>query len=228
MESVDWTDDHLIEACDRLIKWADENNIDDYDIPRNINALRDLEVFSLENIRYFEREKTISSLPEDVCKLTNLKALILGSASHPEIVLNNLTELPKGIGNLVELLEIHLQFNSVSELPAEIGNLKKLKWLKLGGNDLSFLPKEVGNLKELQVLTIWNNNLKQLPEEICLLTNLIGLDISFNSLTRLPDLIIRLTGLKKFYYDNDNLKLSEAQKAWIKTLKNNGCELCPA
>ena len=222
MESVG-TDE---KACDRLIKWAAEHNIDDSNIARDLHALRNLECLSFENFSYFGREK-ITSLPEDICKLTNLKVLALGSATHPEIILNNLTELPKGIGNLAELTHIYLQFNSLSELPAEIGNLKKLKVLKLGGNNLSFLPKEVGNLKELEILTIWNNQLKRLPEEICLLTNLKGLDISMNSLSILPDFIIRLTELKRFYYDNDNLKLDRSQKSWIKTLKNNGCELFP-
>ncbi len=227
MESVDyWADEVKIEACIRLIRWADEHRIADHDIPRDLNALRDLEIFSLDNVLYFERDK-ISSLPEDICKLSNLKALFLGSASHPEIILNNLTKLPKGIGSLAELREIHLQFNSLSELPSEIGNLKKLKWLKLGGNNLSFLPKDIGKLKELEVLTIWNNQLKKLPEEICSLTNLKGLDISENSLSILPDFIIRLTRLKAFHYQNDNLKLNKSQKAWIKTLKNNGCEIFP-
>ncbi len=221
-----WTDKHDIEACFRLQKWADEHDIEDGDIPRDLSALCDLECLSFENFSYFEREK-ISSLPEDICKLTNLKVLVLGSATHPEIILNNLTKLPKGIGNLAELTDIYLQFNSLSELPAEIGNLRKLKTLKLGGNNLSFLPKNIGNLKELEILTIWNNQLKELPEELCLLTNLKGLDISMNSLSILPDYIIRLTGLKAFYYQNDNLKLNGSQKAWIKTLKSNGCELFP-
>ena len=222
-----WNDEHHVQAYNRLIEWADEHDIEDGDIPRDLDALRELECLSFDDFRYFEREK-ISSLPEDICKLMNLKVLALGSASHPEIILNNLNKLPKGIGNLAELMELHLQFNSLSELPAETGNLKKLKWLKLGGNNLSFLPKEVGNLKELQVLTIWNNQLKELPEEICLLTNLKGLDISGNLLSTLPDFIVRLTGLKALHYqNNDNLKLNGSQKTWIKTLKNNGCELFP-
>ena len=221
-----WIDEHDIEACFRLQKWADEHDIEDVDIPRHLRALLDLECLSFDNFRYFEREK-ISSLPEDICKLTNLKVLALGSATHPEIILNNLTKLPTGIGNLAELKDIYLQFNSLSELPAEIGNLRKLKVLKLGGNNLSFLPKDIGNLKELEILTIWNNQLKELPEEICLLKNLKGLDISMNSLSTLPEYIIHLTELKTFYYQNDNLKLNGSQKAWIKTLKNNGCELFP-
>lgn len=215
-----------IEAFDRLIKWADENDIKDGNIPRDPRALRGLECLSFENISYFEREK-IPSLPEDICKLTNLKILALGSASHPEIILNNITKLPKGIGNLAELTDIYLQFNSLSELPIEIGNLRKLKVLKLGGNDLTFLPKSIGNLKELEILTIWNNQLIELPEEICLLKNLKRLDISMNLLSILPDFIIRLSGLKAFYYQNDNLKINGAQKTWIKKLKSNGCELFP-
>jgi hypothetical protein len=222
-----WIDEHDIEACFRLQKWADEHHVEDGDIPRYLRALLDLECLSFENFSYLDREK-ISSLPEDICKLTNLKVLALGSATHPEIILNKLTKLPRVIGNLAGLTDIYLQFNSLSELPSEIGNLRKLKVLKLGGNDLSFLPKDIGNLKELEILTIWNNQLKELPEEICLLKNLKGLDISRNSLSTLPDYIIHLTGLKAFYYQNDNLKLNESQKAWIKTLKNNGCELFPA
>ena len=209
-----------------LQKWADDYDIEDEDIPRNLTALRNLECLSLKNFSYLDREK-IASLPEGICKLTNLKVLDLGSATHPEIILNKLTKLPIGIGDLAELTDIYLQFNSLSVLPAEIGNLKKLKVLKLGGNNLSCLPKEIGNLKGLELLTIWNNQLKELPEEICLLTNLKGLDISMNSLSILPDYIIRLTGLKTFYYQNDNLKLNGSQKAWIKTLKSNGCELFP-
>ena len=221
-----WPDVHHTEACGRLMEWSDEHDIEDVNIPRNLSSLRNLECLSFENFIYFDREK-ISSLPEDICKLTNLKVLALGSASHPEIILNKLTKLPIGIGNLVNLTDIYLQFNSLSELPAEIGNLRELMVLKLGGNNLSFLPKEIGNLKKLEILTIWNNQLKELPEEICLLTNLKGLDISLNSLSILPDYIIRLTGLRKFYYQNDNLKLNGSQKAWIKKLKNNGCEIFP-
>ena len=220
------TDEHYNKAYYRLIEWADEHDIADDDIPRDLHALRDLECLSFENFRYFERKK-ISSLPEDVCKLTNLKVLALGSATHPEIILNNLIKLPKNIGNLAELMDIFLQFNSLIELPAEIGKLGKLKVLKLGGNNLSFFPKNIGRLKELEILTAWNNQLTELPEEICLLTNLKGLDVSGNSLSTLPELIIRLTGLRTFYYQNDNLKLNESQKTWIRTLKSNGCDLFP-
>lgn len=227
MDSVGcWTDKNQIKACERLIEWANEHNIDERDIPRDIHALLNLESLSFENFGYLDREK-FSLLPEDVCKLTNLKFLALGSATHPEIILNNLTSLPEGIGALAELTDIHLQFNSLSELPPGIGDLRKLKVLKLGGNNLSLLPKEIGNLKDLQLLTIWNNQLKELPEEICLLTNLKGLDISMNSLSKLPDFIVRLSGLKTFYYQNDSLTLSGSQKAWIKKLKSNGCEVFP-
>ena len=214
----------MMKRYDRLIACADKHGIEDGDIPRDPSSLCNLECLSFENFSYLDREK-ITSLPEDICKLTNLKVLALGSATHPEIILNNLTKLPKGIGNLAELTDIYLQFNSLSELPAEIGNLRNLKVLKLGGNNLSFLPKDIGKLKELEILTIWNNQLKKLPEEICTLTNLKGLDISMNSLYVLPDYIIRLTGLKVFYYQNDHLKLNGSQKAWIRTLKNNGCDL---
>lgn len=217
-ETLEWVHDFW--------HWADEHDIEKYNIPRETNELLNLRHLSFESISYFDREK-FSLLPKEIGKLTNLIFLELGNVAHPEILLNNLIELPKEIGNLTELTHLYLQFNSLSELPVEIGNLTKLKDLKLGGNDLSYIPKEICELKELEILTIWNNNLKELPREIGLLTNLKGFDISGNSLTELPNEITNLTALKTFYYKNDDLQLSESQKNWITMLKNNGCETYP-
>ncbi|MGI2172997.1 leucine-rich repeat domain-containing protein [Shewanella ulleungensis] len=217
-EPLEWVHD--------LWHWADEHDIEKYNIPREKNELLNLKHLSFESISYFEREK-FHLLPKEIGNLRNLIFLELGNVVHPEILLNNLIEIPKEIGNLTELTHLYLQFNSLSELPAEIGNLTKLKELKLGGNDISYLPKEIGKLKELEILTIWNNNLKELPREIGLLTNLKGFDISGNSLTYLPDEITNLTALKSFYYSDNDLQLSESQKSWIVMLKNNGCEVYP-
>jgi hypothetical protein len=208
-----------------LWDWADENDIPESCIPRNLTKLYDLEWLSLfdANLNFFDNP--ISILPEEISLLKNLKALELGSAVNQEYQICRLTELPKSIGNLSELASLHLQNSNLSNLPSSIGNLTHLKILKLGGNNLSTLPKEIGNLEQLKVLTLWQNNLNDIPKEIGLLTNLEGLDLNSNNLTELPSEITNLTQLKTFWYDVDNVKLSDKQKRWVSMLKDNGCEL---
>nr|WP_320014832.1 DarT ssDNA thymidine ADP-ribosyltransferase family protein [uncultured Desulfobacter sp.] len=209
-----------------LWRWADEHEIEECNIPRNKSDLLNLESLSFGSICYLEKKK-FSRLPKEIGQLTNLKFLELGSVTHPEILLNQLTELPKEIGNLTGLTRLYLQDNSLTELPNEIGKLSKLEQLKLGFNHLVRLPKEIGQLKELNLLTVWSNNLTELPKEIGLLTNLVGLDISRNPITILPDEIINLTGLKKFYFDCENIEFNKLQYEWLSELKSNGCELSP-
>jgi len=206
--------------------WANDLGIEKYNIPRNEDELLNLKHLSFESISYFEKEKFIT-LPIEIGNLTNLVFLELGSAVHPEILLNDLIEIPKQIGGLTALTHFYIQFNSLSELPKEIGSLTKLKEFKLGGNKLTRIPKEIGQLTELEILTIWNNELTELPHEIGQLRNLIGLDISSNAITSLPNEITKLIGLKRFYYGNKKLQLNKDQVKWLFELKKNGCDIYP-
>jgi Leucine-rich repeat (LRR) protein len=204
--------------------WADKHNISKHDIPREKDALLNLKRLSFINLEYIG-EKRFTSLPKEVGNLKKLTFLQLGDIVNAEMVLNCLTELPIEICELPELAYLHLQLNDLCELPAWIGNLTKLKELKLGGNFLTSLPKEIGKLEKLEVLTIWQNDLEEIPKEISFLKNLRGLDLSSNKLTKLPNEITNLTELKIFLYDDEKVQLSEEQKKWVTTLKNNGCEL---
>lgn len=221
------SDEFKSEWMNDLWRWADEHEIEEYNIPRNKIDLLNLEHLSFESISYFKREK-FSILPKEIGKLINLKFLELGSVVHPEILLNRLTELPKEIGSLKELTQLYLQDNGLTELPKEICKLSKLKQLKLGFNQLKKLPDEIGNLKKLNLLTVWKNNLTELPKGIGLLTNLVGFDISWNPIKTLPDEITNLTNLKKFYFDCENIEFNQFQIEWLFELKNNGCELTPS
>ncbi len=213
------------EWMNKIWSWADEHDIEHYNIPRESNDLINLEHLSFESISYFEREK-ITLLPKEIGSLVNLKFLELGSAVHPEILLNDLTELPKEIGNLTNITHLYLQFNSLSELPTQVGKLKNLKELKLGGNNLSNLPSEIGALHNLEILTVWNNNLKSIPREIKYLTNLKGLSLWGNPIVTLPEEITYIIGLKKLELGSmPNLVLSPKQKDWVKKLAENGCDI---
>ena len=73
---------------------------------------------------------------------------------------NQLSELPKEIGNLTNLQELYIYNNQLSELPKEIGKLVNLEHLSISNNQLSELPKEIGKLVNLERLDIWNNYLQ--------------------------------------------------------------------
>ncbi|NTU61208.1 MAG: hypothetical protein HGA95_02615, partial [Caldiserica bacterium] len=47
--------------------------------------------------------------------------------------------------------------NQLTSLPKEIGNLKSLKGLILGQNQLTALPEEIGNFSSLEVLHLSYN-----------------------------------------------------------------------
>ena len=114
---------------------------------------------------------------------------------------NNLTELPKEIGNLINLTDLFLGSN-LTELPKEIGNLTNLTNLFLGDN-LTELPKEIGNLTTLRGLYVFGCDFTELPKEIVNLTNLTELNLS----------------------TNPNLILTNTQMKWINDLKSNGCNV---
>ena len=79
-----------------------------------------------------------ATLPRDrdgLIKLTWLQ--LIGSWNY------QLTELPKEIGNLVNLTELRLSNNQLTKLPKEIGNLVNLDTLHLEGNQLTEVPKEL-------------------------------------------------------------------------------------
>lgn len=209
-----------------LWNWDDINNLSVF--PRDEYELEALEYLSFSSILYFDEVK-VSKIPPEVGKLSNLKALILGSVSTPEIFATDLIELPNEVCELYKLESLHLQFNSLRYLPANIGDLFSLKELKAGGNQLRSLPDSISSLGQLEVLTLWQNDIKRLPTNIGYLTQLKGLDISDNDLEELPTSITKLTNLERFYYSgNENLVLSDNQREWIRSLAQSGCEIYPA
>lgn len=158
--------------------------------------------------------------------IQGLETLVLGSAVYPEFYSPAVTYLPREIGNLAQLRELHLQNNGLTELPAEIGDLRNLQDLKLGGNKLKSLPASIGKLKKLEILTAWNNELETLPPEIGQLKNLKGLSILLNPIAELPEEITSLTRLERLELSGTpNLRFSENQKRWIAELRRNGCEV---
>ena len=118
---------------------------------------------------------------------------------------NKLSHLPTEIGNLTRLTELYLYSNKLTQLPIEIGNLTRLTYLTLSHNQLTQLPSEIGNLAQLTQLYLYDNPLKQLPSEIGNLTQLTHLYLFDNRLTKLPTEIGNLTQLTQLYLNNNQL-----------------------
>ena len=137
-----------------------------------------------------------------------------------------LTELPKEIGELKNLLALYLANNQLSELPKEIGELKNLLALYLANNQLSKLPKEIGELKNLLELYLPNNQLSEYPKEIGELKNLQLLSLDNNQLSKLPKEIGELENLKWLYLANNQLselpkEIGELKNLQVLSLDNN-------
>ncbi|XP_050116024.1 probable LRR receptor-like serine/threonine-protein kinase At3g47570 isoform X1 [Malus sylvestris] len=141
-------------------------------------------------------------LPVSISNLsTTLRSLTLGgNLIHGSI--------PLGIGNLVNLTTIQMQYNYFSgSLPEEIGRLKKLEGIFLGGNNLSGpIPSSLGNLTSLLKLHLEVNRFAgYIPPSLGDCHNLLELDLAGNSLTgTIPKEIFGLSSLSIFLRMSNN------------------------
>ena len=123
---------------------------------------------------------------------------------------NNLTTIPKEIGNLTKLRQLDLSYNELTTLPPEIGNLTNLEEFHLNDNQLTTLPPEIGNLKNLERLYLDENELTTLPPEIGNLKNLAVLYLYDN-----PDLKITLNFVVDLLNTYQNIYVAEEVSQYI-------------
>ncbi|HEX8179047.1 MAG TPA: COR domain-containing protein [Pyrinomonadaceae bacterium] len=125
-----------------------------------------------------------------------------------DLSFQELTELPKSIGQLTQLQNLDLNGNQLATLPESIGQLTQLHTLDLDGNQLATLPEFIGQLTQLQQLGLSGNQLTTLPEFIGQLTQLHTLYLDRNRLARLPASLSNLKSLSRLYlHENDALNL---------------------
>lgn len=145
-----------------------------------------LEDQGLTNIKGISRLK-INNKP-----ITKFKTVVLFLKN------NKLTEIPKSIGKLTNLVTLALNGNRLKDLPDSIENLTNLKYLGLADNNLTYVPKPIGKLTSLYKLDLSDNYLiKVMPEFIGNLTNLHKLYLSSIGVSSLPESIGNLTKLRE-------------------------------
>lgn len=145
----------------------------------------------------------LKTIPDLVCKLTNLRELYLGN--------NKLEELPGSLRELCRLEKLDLNNNVIQILPDFIADIGWLKSLDLYNNQLSTLPPSFVELKRLQSLNLSFNQFNTLPDLICELDRLETLYMNNNELITLPDKIGSLKGLKDLnVYSNQLIELPDS------------------
>jgi Leucine-rich repeat (LRR) protein len=142
------------------------------------------------------------TVPSELTKLTNLKAIIL-SNNHLE------GELPDNIGDLQQLESIEIYSNRLTgQIPASIGNLSQLVDLVLTDNHLSGpIPLQLGGLKSLERLDLGTNQLTdKIPGALGDLSALQYLLLSENYLSgSIPSELSRLSALKELALGSNQL-----------------------
>ncbi|KAG5515127.1 hypothetical protein RHGRI_036236 [Rhododendron griersonianum] len=135
--------------------------------------------FSTALQELFAGQNQISGSIQVVTNLIGLTRLVISR--------NSITgEIPKGIGKLQRLEELHLHENRFSgAVPGIIGNITKLRRLYLFKNNLSGnIPRSLGNCKQLEVLSLYGNNLTgPIPKAVVSLSATIDFNLAHNSMT---------------------------------------------
>lgn len=97
----------------------------------------------------------LTSIPQEVFELTNLKSLSLE--------FNQLTEIPSEISNLSSLTRLYLNYNLIETLPESIGKLSSLKGISIVHNNISQLPESLKDLKNLKHIFVRGTNISRAP-----------------------------------------------------------------
>jgi leucine-rich repeat protein SHOC2 len=130
--------------------------------------------------------------------------------------------LPEELGDCEALEVIEASQSRVGHLPRSIGRLGRLRELHLHGTQLAALPDTVCDLAELRVLDLRGTLLARLPKDIGRLGKLEELDLLGTKIAALPASAGRLASLRRF--DAKHTQLRELPPGFAE-LRFDQCEL---
>lgn len=158
--------------------------------------------------RITAKNNHIGSLPVYFEKLVALEYLNLSQ--------NKFESLPRELGDIDKLKEIHFDNNSIQEID-NIGLLTAIQTISLEGNLIYQIPVILQRLKTLRKINFSNNKLLEFPIELCKIISIKSIDLSKNAINYIPPEITNLENLA--YLNLNNNALSKFPKE-IKELKN--------
>ena len=155
------------------------------EFPREIFDLSDtLEILDLSG-------NALSSLPDDLPRLTNLRTIFCSN--------NQFIELPEVLGQCTQLSMVGFKANRIRKVSGA-SLPPKLRWLILTDNEVEALPPEIGNCTQLQKLMLAGNQLRTLPVELAACSRLELIRLAANRLAELPVWVASLPRLSWLAY----------------------------
>ncbi len=161
----------------------DSSNIDE--LPQSIGLLSNLEELEISRMR------RLRSLPSEIERLVNLKALRLRDLHYS-------FSLPEGLlGRLPSMETFSAEDFEIVDMLQNMDDINTLKILSLKGAKFDILPETIGGMSSLEALDLRSATLSSLPDSIGDLRNLKQVDLRFCSkVVSLPDSIGNLVNLK--------------------------------
>lgn len=160
------------------------------EFPAEIFQLADsLEILNLSG-------NALSSLPEDLHRLTHLRILFCSD--------NRFTELPECLGQCAQLSMVGFKANRITSVPGT-SLPPLLRWLILTDNSIEHIPEELGQRPLLQKLMLAGNRLRQLPTSLVNCKGLELIRLAANQLHEVPDWLLTLPGLSWLAYAGNPL-----------------------
>lgn len=157
----------------------------------------------LPKLRYISlRFNNLKQLPKVLVHLSILEVLIL---SNNRFASSTQWELLPQIKNLKKL-DVSFSLQNISVLPKAIGQIVSLQELNIAGNKLTALPKELAALKHLECLYCEINNFETFPSVVTQLPALKTLRIPARALQNLPDEVLQLQYIEEVQFTAKNNK----------------------
>uniref|UniRef100_A0A6Q2X2A9 Leucine-rich repeat-containing protein 40 n=1 Tax=Esox lucius TaxID=8010 RepID=A0A6Q2X2A9_ESOLU len=217
------------EAKQNLSFGADDRWWDQTDLTKLLLSSNKLEVLS-EDVNLLP---ALTVLDVHDNQLTSLPKSI-GDLEHLQKLClshNKLKELPEELWSLKNLTCLQLQQNLLEELPEGVGQLTGLDDIDLSNNQLTAVPDSLGNLNRLVKLNLSHNKLRSLPLGISVMKNLRLLDCTHNQLEIIPPILSQMASLEQLYLRHNKLQfLPELPSSRLKELHvgNNLIEVLQA